>query len=31
VVVSPDASFVLEHGDILVALGRADKIEKLGD
>ncbi|HEY6554141.1 MAG TPA: TrkA family potassium uptake protein [Vicinamibacteria bacterium] len=31
VVVSPDASFVLERGDILVALGRADKIEKLGD
>jgi trk system potassium uptake protein TrkA len=31
VVISPEASFVLEQGDILVALGRPDKLERLGD
>jgi trk system potassium uptake protein TrkA len=31
VVISPEASFVLERNDILVALGRPDKLEELGD
>ncbi|MBP1778932.1 MAG: TrkA-N domain protein, partial [candidate division NC10 bacterium] len=31
VVVSPDASFVVEPGDILVALGQPEKLDKLGD
>jgi trk system potassium uptake protein TrkA len=31
VVVSPDASFVLERNDILVALGRPDKLDELAD
>jgi trk system potassium uptake protein TrkA len=31
VVISPEAGFVLEAGDVLVALGRADRLDKLGD
>jgi trk system potassium uptake protein TrkA len=31
VVISPEASFVLERNDILVALGRPDRLEELGD
>lgn len=31
IVISPDAAFVVEHGDILVALGRPDTLERLGD
>jgi trk system potassium uptake protein TrkA len=31
IVVSPDASFVVEPGDMLVALGQPEKLESLGD
>jgi trk system potassium uptake protein TrkA len=31
IVISPEATFVVEHDDILVALGHPDTLERLGD
>jgi len=31
VIISPEATFTLQRGDILVALGRADRLDRLGD